>query len=64
MKSFDYINDLGCPKRLQVWATPEPDKFNVILWNMANGEFCGSAEMNAKEINDFLSNYGFTFKGV
>ena len=57
MKEFNYVNDLGCPKKLVVYEKNEEGLYPVVLWNMMNGECCGSTQMNAQEIKDYLTHY-------
>ena len=57
MHEFDYVNDLGFHKRLVV-DIKENDKYPVTLWDMEHGEYCGSGNMTAQELNEFLAHYG------
>lgn len=59
MKSYNYINDLGCPKRIDIDVeNPKDNKYYSIIWNMQNGELCGSGYNSKEELIDFLMHYG------
>lgn len=61
MQVFDYINNLGCPKRLVARPLNGQGLYAVTIWNMANMERCGMGEATAQELKKFLRNYGYTF---
>ena len=57
MKEFNYVNGLGYPKKIVVYEKNEEGLYPVVLWDMTHGEFCGSAQMSAQEIRDYLLHY-------
>lgn len=61
MQEFNYINDLGYPKKLVVRPLNGKGLYAITLWNMANGECCGMGEATTQELKDFLLNYGYIF---
>lgn len=58
-KIFRYINDLGCRKEMVVAPKDATDQYPVTIWNIRNGEYCGSGHMTFKELYDFLAYYGY-----
>lgn len=58
IKSFQYTNALGLPKKLVVYDLNEEGKYPVTLWEMTHGEFCGSGAMTKNELNDYLAHFG------
>lgn len=62
MQEFNYINDLGCPKKLVVRPLNDKGLYATTIWNMANGELCMVGEATAQELDDFLRYYGYTFE--
>lgn len=58
--SFNYINAMGRPKKLIVYAPNEAGKYPVVLWDMLHGEFCGSGEKTREELNDYLAHFGIS----
>lgn len=64
MKEFNYINDLGCPKKLVVRPLNGKGLYATTIWNMWNGECCGVGEATAQELDEFLKNYGQRFEEV
>lgn len=58
-KTFNYINDLGCPKQMVVSPKDTNDQYPVTIWNLRNGEHCGSSRVTFKELHDFLAYYGY-----
>lgn len=61
MREFNYINKLGCPKKLVARSLNSQGLYAVTIWNMANGERCGTGEVAEQELKKFLHNYGYTF---
>ena len=59
VKVFDYINDLGCPKQMVVSPKDANGQYFVTIWNMLNGEHCGSGHATFEEVYDFLAHYGY-----
>ena len=57
MKEYNYVNDLGVPKKLLVWPINENGKHPFIMWCMSNGEMSNSGEVTDEELKDFLSHY-------
>ena len=62
-KEYFYINKLGINKRLVIGEKKSNGKYSCTLWTTYGGEYCGSGEMTAKEINELLSHYGLRFEG-
>ena len=56
MKEYNYINDIGEPKRLVVYEIKN-GKYPVVLWSMRTGDWCGSREMTEKELTEYLKHY-------
>ena len=60
MKEYNYINDLGCPKKLVVRPLNGKGEYTTTIWNILNGECCGIGQATAKELNEFLAHYGYS----
>ena len=61
MRIFDYVNDLGCHKRLIIKPLNDDGLYAHTLWNMENGECCGSGKATMQELKEFLAHYGLEF---
>ncbi len=57
MREFNYVNDLGFHKRIVV-GIKKNSKYPITLWDMEHGEYCGSGNVTAQELNEFLEHYG------
>ena len=60
VRTFEYTNSMGIPKKLVVSDPNEQGKYPVTLWEMLHGEFCGSGEMTRDELNDYLKHFGIS----
>ena len=59
---FYYTNDIGRPKKLQVFEKKN-DKWPVTIWDMLHGEWCGSGNWTGERLNEFFAHYHITGKG-
>lgn len=55
-RTFDYVNDLGCHKRLVVEDIPEDDRLHCSLFG--NGKLSLECMLYRTEINQILEHYG------
>lgn len=55
-KSFNYTNDIGESKRIDIGELTEKGYY-CVLWSMRTGDFCGSGYMTEKELFEFLNHY-------
>lgn len=69
MKSFSYVNSLGYNKVIRVDENKnEKGEYYAEIWSGQNnqmettGMFCGSGHLTAKELNEFLRNYGIEYQ--
>lgn len=62
VKEYFYINKLGINKKLIVGKKNEDGKYPCTLWTTYSGEYCGSNNLTAEEINELLSHYGLRFE--
>lgn len=61
MLEYTYTNDLGHHKKIVVESVNAEDgKFHFQLWSMDTGDFCGSGDVTADELREFLHHYGIT----
>lgn len=61
-REFRYINTLGLHKLLVVEEKPDAErKYACTLWCDDNGEYCGSGNLTASELDYLLSHYGLHF---
>ena len=58
VKTFEYTNSLGIPKKLVVSGPNTQGKYPFNLWEMRHGEFCGNGEMTREELNAYLEHFG------
>lgn len=64
MKEYNYTNMLGYHKKLVVSDAPNKEgKYSCTLWSNTTGDYCGSGEMTAEELDELLSHYGLHFEG-
>ena len=63
MKEFYYKNNLGIPKKLEVYEeqTDNNGAMLTIIWSMHNGELCSSGYNSKEQISNFLKNYGIVY---
>ena len=57
MLEYTYTNDLGYLKKIVIESVDD-GKFHCRLWSMDTGELCGSGDMTADELREFLHHYG------
>ena len=61
MLEYTYTNDLGYRKKIVVESVNVEDgKFPFQIWSMDTGDFCGSGNITADELREFLHHYGIT----
>lgn len=59
--SYCYINKIGIKKEIIIEEENGVCDFSV--WNVSNGEFCGSGKTTKTELEEFLSNYNLVESG-
>ena len=56
MKEYNYINDIGEPKKLVVYDLKD-EKYSVVLLSRRTGDCCGTGELTPQELSDYLKHY-------
>jgi len=61
MKTYEYTNLNGRRKMLVVKPTKTENSFEVEIWDLNGGSFCGNGRKTAEQITEFLAQYGVKF---
>lgn len=69
MKSFNYVNDLGYNKIINISDDKnENGEYSISIWSgqtsqmETTGMFCGSGSWTVEHLNEFLKHYGIDYQ--
>lgn len=59
-RSYDYINDIGEPKRICVEDKNDNGEYPITIWSTRTGDFCGSGTITEEKLEEWFEHYGIS----